>query len=130
MKLGKSVSLQKIWKMRISTIYSIAKITEPTSEVLQKRVLDCLKSLPKGTPNWVKSYLAGVRDALHDRILNHTEFCYWLDGKRYSIRKPSPLYYQKHDIKAQDLSEKSTGKGFYWIAGGNLFWEGEKDTVR
>jgi hypothetical protein len=74
-------------------------------------------------PRYVRSYLSGVYDCMKALCTrDDIEFCYFVEGTRYSIRKESDMYYEDHGITPQELHEKQEKhKGFYWIESGKFY---------
>lgn len=76
-------------------------------------------------PRYVSSRLEGMRDVVTVLIERELEFCYTIDGVRYSIRRDSDMYYEKHGITPQVLCEKASLCGHYYISSGRMYYEGE-----
>ena len=73
--------------------------------------------LPKGTPEWVRSHLAGYYKARTDVLYaDHLIFGGYVDGVFYSTVSHRPDYYGKHGIEASDYAKRSTERGHYWPA--------------
>jgi hypothetical protein len=76
-------------------------------------------------PRYVSSYITGIRDVLAAQIESEMEFCYVIGDKRYSIRRESDMYYEKHNLSAKDIYEKSSISGHYWIKTGKPYFKSD-----
>ena len=78
-------------------------------------------------PRYVSSYLSGMVDVMTTlAYANDLEFCYMIGTKKYSIRRESDMYYEKHGITPKDLYDKSNYSGYYWIDTGHVYFGSEK----
>lgn len=74
-------------------------------------------------PRYVSSYLRGVFDGLNESVHRHDiEFCYIINDKRYSVRRESPLYYEKHGFSPKELHDKASHSGHFWIVAGKPYY--------
>lgn len=74
-------------------------------------------------PHWLTSYWRGIWDTLDNLAAQKREFCYTMnDGRLTSIRKESPIHYEKMDIMPRQLCESQCDSGFYWIKTGNRYF--------
>jgi hypothetical protein len=113
----------------ILSLFKWAKDYGWTSQKLNDEYLDYLKLIKVDKyPRYVRSYLTGVRDTLNAQIqYSELEFCYTVDGKEYSTRKDSEMYYEKHGISPSELHKRATTSGHYWIKTGNPYFVDEVD---
>lgn len=101
--------------------WSSSKITD---EYLKYRELIHIDKFPR----YVSSYLNGVRDTLNAQIqFSDLEFCYTVDGIKYSTCRESDMYYEKHGITPSQLHKRATMSGHYWKETGNAYYEGPVD---
>jgi len=113
----------------IIRMFKTAKKYGWSSTALNEHYLDYLKMINVDKyPRYVRSYLSGVRDTLNAQIqFADLEFCYIVDGKKYSIRRESDMYYEKHGITPSELHKRATLSGHYWIENGNAYYESKVD---
>ena len=105
-------------------LYDSARNLGWSSEIIGQKYRDYLKDA--GTdkfPRYVRSYIDGMRDIQTVLLEKELEFCYTIDGIKYSIRKESDMYYEKHGITPQVLCEKATLCGHYYISNGCVYYE-------
>lgn len=120
MKISTENNKRIMGVQKIDSLYYTARACGLTSMEMSERFINILEHLK--APQWVNWYLRGYRDCLWAGLFqNDLEFCYIVDGKRYSIRKDSELYYEKHGISPKELSDKQTSSGHYWIKTGKPF---------
>jgi hypothetical protein len=106
-------------------IFSSARIYKSTSTEINDRFLNLKKSLPKGTPQWVSTFLDGMREVLVANLYaDALEFCYVVKGKIYSVNKESDRYYEKHGITPEQLNNLQESSGHYWIDTEKAFFSG------
>jgi len=111
----------------IIRVFGNAKQYGWSSEQINKEVLDYKSRAKIGSyPRYVSSYISGCFDMMTALAYsNELEYCYMIGDKKYSIRKESDMHYTKHGITSQDLCEKSSYSGYYWIATGEIYFGGE-----
>jgi len=90
---------------------------------IARRVSKVVNEFMAKTPQWAKEYVRGYAACRKARIEREMiEFCYiHKDGKRYSIRKDSPLYYEKHGLSPKELHDGAVANNHYWIHNGNPY---------
>jgi hypothetical protein len=64
---------------------------------------------------------------MNDLYKYDLEFCYIVNGKKYSIRKNSPDYYANHNISPKQLCNNMKFSGHYWIKTGKLFFGSDRE---
>ena len=110
-------------------LFRSAKRLGWSSSSINEKYLDYMKVAGiKKYPRYVRAYLQGVRDTLTAQIQHSDlEFCYRIKGKKYSIRKESDAYYEKHGISPSELHKRADVSGHYWIEAGSAYYEGPID---
>ena len=74
-------------------------------------------------PHWLTSYWNGVWNTLDRVASKKREFCYIMnDGRRVSIRKQSPIHYERLGITPEKLTFGHCDSGFFWIETGNRYF--------
>jgi hypothetical protein len=109
----------------IIRLFKMAKEYGWSSEKLNNEYLTYRKQININKyPRYVSSYLQGVRDTLTAQIqFSDLEFCYIVEGVKYSTRKDSDMYYEKHGIRPSELHKQASVCGHYWIENGNAYYE-------
>lgn len=81
-------------------------------------------------PRYVSSYIMGVFDSLKALAQdNDLEFCYVVDGKRYSIQKDSPLFFEKHHFSPKEIYDLAEQCGHFWKESGKPYYVDEHKKV-
>ena len=123
MEISRALKIRDRGKMAMQNLYSKAQIYGMQHMAINTESMQILKRC-KNTPYWVIAYLEGYESALRENLYrHHLEFCYIVEGVRYSIRKDSEMYYEKHGISPRELNEKQEGCGHYWIKSGKPYSE-------
>jgi hypothetical protein len=122
MKLERAIDIKMEMETRIHDLISLARVCGFTSSELHNKSVELFNKYPKDLPQWVRWYCNGYFEAL-ERVMHdtETEFCYTVNGKRYSIRKESPIYYG-NKISPKELHDKQENSGRYWIKSGKLYY--------
>ena len=115
MKIERALKIRDRAKTRIYDSYHLGRISRLTSERINSYVINIKSEMPKGTPQWVKSFIDGMVEVLNsDLYFNHLEFCYMVDGKLLSVNKDSKRHYSKAKITPKQLHDRATLSGHYW----------------
>lgn len=121
MKIKRALAIENQGKNFLYSLFSTAKRSGMESKEINQKVIDFRSIFPKDVPRWVTGYWNGVRAVLSDDLYkNHLEFCYWVEGVKYSVRRDSDMYYAKHDINPSQLFD--CPNGYYWIKTGKLYF--------
>lgn len=123
MNTARSVRIKMQMMDRLQDLESKARIFGMPSHEITKEFQKLKENLPKGTPSWVIWYLNGAFDQITKGYYKHDlEFCYMVDGIRYSTHKTSEMYYEKHGITPQILSQTKESMGHYWKHNGRPYF--------
>ena len=126
MRIVRALQIRGQMTGQINSLFQMAMLWgDITAEELTKRLIEITHpKSPKSIPEWVRCYCQGVSDTLHNQLYqDHLEFCYTLeDGNRYSVRKESNRYYEKHAITPKELHDRSISSGHYWIKSGKPYF--------
>jgi hypothetical protein len=81
-------------------------------------------------PRYVSSYITGVHDSLQSIAHNDDlEFCYVVKGKRYSVHKDSPLYYESHGFSPKEIYDLAEQCGHFWKESGKPYYVDKHEKV-
>jgi len=125
MRIERALAVRQMLKARISDLYSMAVIAGLSSAELMEASIAARKSLPKTTPQWVKTYVDGYEQALRDRLYDSClVFGGYVDGRFLSTYSWRPDYYEKAGVDPVEYSDNGRVKarGHYWRE--SIQWRG------
>lgn len=117
MKIERALKLRQALKTRVSDIYSMAILCGMTSTEINEACVKAYADLPASTPQWVRAYIDGFRQALQDSLYaDCLVFGGFVDGVFMSAHRNRADYYGKHGIDACAYAEDGAVKsrGHYW----------------
>lgn len=121
---AKVIEVESNGKNFLIGLFDRAKRYGWSSSKIQEEYQNYRESIKiKNFPVYVSSYLTGIYDVLTSQVYNNDlEFCYVVKDKKYSIRKESPMYYEKHGLTPKSVYDLSSGSGHFWIESGNTYF--------
>lgn len=116
MKIDKALKVKNNSAEKLKHLYKLTLANKLPHNQFDIRYKLILNNLPQSTPSWVITYLEGMKDFMLITIETElTENCYFIEKTKYSIRKDSEFYYEKHGMDIKTLKENYDKSGLYWI---------------
>ena len=114
MKLDTACKIKRDFVSRLTQAYRVSAALSEANTEHYKRITDIMKQIPEKTPQWVRHYLSGYREAMYNVMSSKQRFMYEFNGKLYGIDSHLPDYYTKHGITPEELCKFHGKSGFYW----------------
>ena len=115
--LDRALRVQTDFCLKLRDLYSTAASCSMAHSAICERWNDILAAMPKGTPEWVRSYLNGYRDCLTANLYReHLVFGGMVDGRFYSTHRNRDDYYEANGIEPSAYADNGRVKdrGHYW----------------
>lgn len=117
MKIERTLQIRNILKTRIADIYASACLTGEPSATIQQWIAKAKADCPKGTPQWVYSYIDGFIAAKQDELYRDwLIFGGYIDGVFYSTNRKRDDHYENCGIDPAAYADNGFVqlRGHYW----------------
>lgn len=134
MRIETALKHRKALATRVKDIYSMAIICGMTSDEMNQAIMKAYTELPAKTPQWVRTYVDGLRECLQDSLYaDCLVFGGYIGDRFYSTYRWRDDYYEKHGIEPSEFTDngKVTKRGHYWRE--SIRWHNgvyNRDTVK
>lgn len=137
MNIDRKMRIETMAKSAVNSIYSSARFSHLSSDIIDTRFREVIARLPKGTPRHIRAYLDGMRDVHSSNLMAHDlEFCYLVDGETkdkdgnlvvfekelVSVDRSSKRYYEALGIQPSELQKISLSSGFYYKGSADVYF--------
>lgn len=114
MRLSTACNIKRDFISRLTSAYRMSAEISEINTAHYERITNVMNQIPQKTPQWVRYYLSGYREAMYNEMSKKQRFMYEFNEKLYGIDRALPDYYEKHGITPVDLCKFYEKSGFYW----------------